>query len=127
MADFAALAERLIAKNGRAIQVRATERTPTDPAKPWGAQTETDTDYDTYGVFVDTQASDFLARVSAVSRLVLANVEVQKTGVLIPGTVGVVPTTDMRIVDGDRIWGISKVSRVEPGPDVALYVIELGA
>jgi len=126
MADFAALAERLITKNGRAISVRATTKTPVDAEKPWGAQTDSDTDYDTYGVFIDTQASDYLARVSAVSRLVLANVEVKKTGVLIPGTVGVEPTTSMKIVDGDTIWGIAKVSKVQPGPDVALYICEIG-
>lgn len=126
MANFAALADRLIKKNGRAIQVRDTARTPVDALKPWGAQVEANTDYDTYGVFVDTQASDFLARVSAVSRLVLANVEVKKTGVLIPGTCPIVPTTNMQVVDGDIVWGIAKVSRVEPGPNVALYVVELG-
>lgn len=127
MADFAALADRLISKNGRAISVRQTAQAPVDVDKPWGEQTDTDTDTPTMGVFIDTHATDFLARVSAVSRLVLSPVEVQGTVVLIPGTVAVAPTTKDKIVDGDRVWGISKVTAVQPGTDVALYQVELGS
>jgi hypothetical protein len=127
MADFAALADRLIRKNGRTISVRRVTQTPVDTDKPWGAQTDTTSDSETVGVFIDQHATDFLARVSAVSRLVLSPVEVQGTSVLIPGTSDLEPTTADKIVDGDRVWGIAKVTRVQPGEDVALYIVELGS
>ena len=126
MADFAALADRLITKNGRTIVLRSTTRTPTDADKPWAAATESETDTDTVGVFLDIAASDFQARVSAVSRLVIANVEVKVASVLIPGTCPVEPTTAMKIVDGDRIWGIARVEKIEPGDGVSLYIVALG-
>lgn len=126
MADFAALALRLITKNGRPISLRnQTGTTLVDVTKPWLGEVESTTDTDTVGVFLDPAAADFLARVSAVSRLVLSPVETEKVGVLIPGNVAVAPTLETKIVDGGKVWGIAKVSSVTPGLEPFLYICEL--
>lgn len=126
MANFAALALRLISKNGRDISLRfQSGSTPIDPLKPWLGVTPATTDVATKGVFVDPKATDFLARVSAVSRLVLSPVETERVRVLIPGTVTTEPDMTMKVVDGGKVWGIASVSSVKPGNDVALWIIEL--
>ena len=56
----------------------------------------------------------------------VANVEVKVASVLIPGTCPVEPTTAMKIVDGDRVWGIARVEKVGPGSGVSLYIVALG-
>ena len=119
-------AKRLVQKHGRPISIRQTTRTPSDPAKPWAATADVDTDTTTYGVFIDENASDLEARVSAVSRIVLAPVEVNGVQVYIAGKgLAVAPTTAMQIVDGDRVLEIKKVGKIAPGTTTILYICKV--
>ena len=127
MADFAALALKLIAKHGRKVSLqRDTGTTLVEAGKPWRGVTPSLSLTATVAFFIDTTAADLLARVTAVSRLVLSTVETEKTVALVPGTVAVEPTISMQLVDGTKTWAIKKVSKVEQGSKVALYVLELG-
>lgn len=125
----ARLAERLIQKYGREVRLRFfdTGSTPPDPDKPWRLPDPEHQFLSVYAVFLDTQTTDLLARVSAVSRLVLSPVAVNQTVALIAGTVAVVPKIDMSLVDTDRSWLIKRVTPVEPGANgPALFTLDLG-
>ena len=123
-----AAAKRLIAENGRSISLSESTETLSDPAKPWGSvdDTESTTLTPTTGVFMSEGASDLEARLSAVSRLVLSPVEVNETMVLIAAEgLGVVPTTDMQLVDGERTLEIKKVMVEAPGDVTILYILKV--
>jgi len=122
-------ADRLIRKNGRPVQLRYFDGSsaPNDPAKPWRLGTPEYQFLPTVAVFLDTQTADLLARVSAVSRLMLSPTEVDKTLALIPGTVSIVPEINMTLVDTMQTWEIKRVEKIEPGADgPALFLLMLG-
>lgn len=127
MADFAALALKLISKHGRTVALqRDTGTVPSEPGKPWRPNVPVVVTTPTVAFFVDSTAADLLARVTAVSRLVLSTVETNTTVALVPGTIPVAPQIKHQIVDGTRTWEIKQVGKVEQGAKVALYVLELG-
>ena len=119
-------AKRLIQKHGRRISLRVTTQVLDDPAKPWGPTTDSVKDTNTYGVFIDENASDLEARVSAVSRVVISPIEVNGVQVYIAGKgLSVVPSTAMKLVDGDRVLEIKKVGKVTPGAVPYLYICQV--
>lgn len=127
MADFAALALKLISKNGRAVSIQRDVGTvPVEAGKPWRGNVPVPALEATVAFFLDSKSADLLARVTAVSRLVLSTVETNTTVALVPGTVTVPPTISMKLIDGARTWEIKEVGKVEQGSTVALYVLELG-
>ena len=121
-----ATALKLVKDFGRTIQISESTLALADPAKPWGSVsdvTSTST-YSTYGAFVQEDAGDLTARLSAVSRLVLSPVESNDAQVIVAAEgLGVVPTTAMQLVDGGRTMEIKKVVTVQPGPVVIMYVL----
>lgn len=119
-------AQKLVLSYGRPIQLSQSELTLADPAKPWGSagDTTTETTYSTYGAFVQEDAGDLTARLSAVSRLVLSPVETNDAQVIIAAKgLGVEPTIAMQLVDGDRTLEIKKVVTVKPGPTAVMYIL----
>jgi hypothetical protein len=127
MADFQALATKLISKNGRPVSlVSSTGGAPVAVGKPWLGQAASEVLTPTKAFFMDAQAHDQLSRITAVSRLVLATVEQNKTVALISGDVAVTPTTAMMLQDGTRRWRIETVGKLEQGATVAVYVLKLG-
>jgi hypothetical protein len=124
----ALLAQKLIAKKGRAVLLRFNGADPVaDPTKPWrNSEPEYET-IPTIAVFLDTETTDLLARVTAVSRLVRSPVEVDKTVALVPGTIALAPEINMALVDGTKVWQIKRVGVLEPGADgPALFTLLLG-
>ena len=121
-----ATALKLVTDFGRTIQISESTLALADPAKPWGSVsdvTSTST-YSTYGAFVQEDAGDLTARLSAVSRLVLSPVESNDAQVIVAAEgLGVAPTTAMQLVDGGRTMEIKKVVTVQPGPVVIMYVL----
>lgn len=128
MADFVGLATRLISKNGRPVKIRRDAGTgaAVEVGKAWRGKVPVDDDASTFGFFYDGKAEDLLARVTAVSRLVLSTLEANQSFVLIPGSVAFEPEIKMRLVDGQRIWQILEVMKVEQGSLVPLYVLKVG-
>lgn len=119
-------AQRLVKDFGRTIQISESSTTLADPAKPWGSASDvtSTTTYTAYGAFVQEDAGDLTARLSAVSRLVLSPVETEDAQVIVAAKgLGVVPTTAMQLVDGDRTMEIKKVVTVQPGPTVIMYIL----
>lgn len=131
MADFAALALRMISKHGRPVVLRADAKL-TDDAKPWRLVDEQPdpTFTPTVAFFFDSKAADLLARVTAVSRLVLSTVEVETSVALMPARAAdgspVTPTIRMQVVDDATTWEIKQVGKIEQGATVAAWVLELG-
>jgi len=125
--SIAQTAKRLIQKNGRPISIRQRILSVTDSAKPWADDGDPAfTDTKAYGVFIDETASDLVARVSAVSRLVLSPVEVNGVQVYIAGSgLTVAPAISMQIVDGDRVLEIKKVGTVWKGAEAVLYICKV--
>jgi hypothetical protein len=127
MANFVALAERLITANGRAVtlQYDTGAGSPVDSGKPWLGTAASLATVDTFGVFTEGEATDFLARISAVSRLVLSPVETGHRTLMIPGSIDIEPKIGWQLVDGSDTYEITKVSPLQPGVDVILYVLEV--
>ncbi len=121
-------AVKLIEKNGRPVSIRRSEKTAGDPAKPWGGagDTTTGTDESTTAVFLNQNAQDLEARLSAVSRLVLSPVESNKALVYIAARdIGVAPTIADKLVDGSRVLEIEQVETVQPGSQAILYILKV--
>ena len=121
-------AQRLIKDFGRPIKLSESTTELGDPAKPWGSvgDSVTATTYRTTGAFVTEMGSDLEARLSAVSRLVLSPVEVNEARVFIAAKdLGVVPTTAMQVVDGERTLEVKKVETVAPGDVAIMYVLKV--
>ncbi len=121
-------AVKLIEKNGRPVSIRRSEKTAGDPAKPWGGagDTTTVTDESTTAVFLNQNAQDLEARLSAVSRLVLSPVESNKALVYIAARdIGVAPTIADKLVDGSRVLEIEQVETVQPGSQAILYILKV--
>ncbi len=121
-------AVKLIEKNGRPVSIRRSEKTAGNPAKPWGGagDTTTVTDESTTAVFLNQNAQDLEARLSAVSRLVLSPVESNKALVYIAARdIGVAPTIADKLVDGSRVLEIEQVETVQPGSQAILYILKV--
>ncbi|HIK61992.1 MAG TPA: hypothetical protein EYF98_15025 [Planctomycetes bacterium] len=125
MADTA---KNLIQKNGRLIKVQTDTTTLGNSDKPWGDSTDTisSTYQTTYGVFVDENARDLQARLSAVSRLVLSPVETDSVVVYIAAKGITKPSIQNKIVDGDKTWEIKQVMDIRPGNEAYLYILKVG-
>lgn len=127
-ANFTALATKLIGKNGRPVKIRRDLGTgaAVEVGKPWRGKQAVINEAGTSGFFMDGKAEDLLARVTAVSRLVLSTLEANQSFVLIPGSVAFEPEIKHKLVDGTRVWEILEVSKVEQGAKVPLYILKVG-
>ncbi len=126
--SLADTAVRLIAKKGRPVSIRSFTQTVGDPAKPWGSATDSETSSDdsTMGVFIDENAQDLEARLSAVSRLVIAPVEVNGVQVYVAGRdLSAPPTTTDKLVDGSRVMEILKVGTIWDGATPVVYILKV--
>lgn len=116
--DFIALAQELIAEEGRAITVQQLGATPADNAKPWqGPATPTvTTDADVFGVFLPVSSLQDLGFKSEDDDLIKRADQV----ILVPPT-----TVDLRdmhqVLDKSVVWKIEWVQVLEPGDQVILY------
>jgi hypothetical protein len=126
--SLADTAKNLIQKNGRLIKVQTDTTTLGNSDKPWGDSTDTisSTYQTTYGVFVDENARDLQARLSAVSRLVLSPVETDSVVVYIAAKGITKPSIQNKIVDGDKTWEIKQVMDIRPGNEAYLYILKVG-
>jgi hypothetical protein len=123
-----ATALRLVTEFGRPIQISESTLALSDPTKPWGSTGDvtSTTTYTAYGAFMQEDAGDLSARLSAVSRLVVSPVETTDVQVTVAAEgLGVVPTTAMQVIDGDRTMEIKKVVSVQPGSVVIMYILTL--
>ncbi len=122
-------AKNLIAKNGRAVKIQRVEYIVGDSGKPWGDSSDTtaSTFYPTMGVFMNENARDLQARLSAVSRLVLTPVETDTSIVMIAAKgLAVIPSIEDKLVDGDVTWEIKQVEAVSPGAVTFYYILKVG-
>ena len=122
-------AKKLIASNGRAVKIERITHIVGDSSKPWGSSTDSEesTFTSTMAVFFNENARDLQARLSAVSRLVLAPVETDTSIVMIAAKgLSVVPTIEDKLVDGDVTWEIKQVEQVRPGNVTFYYILKVG-
>lgn len=118
MVDYvklAATAERLIAANGRTITFKRESGTPTDAAKPWGAQAGADVEFETQSVFVppNTVRQFGLTALGQGTEFQDLIAFSDYIGIFFPGT------TDCRqfshVEDGTETFGIIGLQILKPG------------
>lgn len=129
--NFAALAKKLIAKNGRPVTVKTTTRTPSDPAKPWDGDSESVSTTGAPAVFLDPDASttfgDLMIQLTQGltqeerDSLTGARTTCWIAAQAVPN--GITPADT--IVDGNTEWEIRSVKKLQPGPTVVAYVLEV--
>lgn len=120
MADFAALASRLIAKNGRDVTLKAFTTTAADAAKPWrgGATAVSGATPTVKAVFVEPSDvklgshQDNQGVVSMADKVAFIAAENNIEGYA-------------KIADGGVDWTIIKVHTLKPGSTAYMYMVEL--
>lgn len=129
--NFAALAQKLITKDGRTVQVKTTTRTPVNPAEPWGADNESDSLASGPGVFLDpdaaTTAQELLIQLSqGLTAQERTDVTGESTNVWLAALdfPNGVKDTDT-LVDGTTEWEIVSVKKIQPGPTIIAYLLEV--
>ena len=120
--NFVDLAAKLIGENGRTVSVRR-ETFVADSAQPWkkseGAATTQD--YSTKAVFLDDDSRNLLLALPGMAdQQTVIERDIDRM-VLIPvkGLSIDIETSDS-LVDGDKVWEITQVSKQQPGP-TAIY------
>lgn len=134
--NFQKLAQRLITKNGRPVQVKRTVQTAPDPAKPWKAGTDPDpevTTQDAPAVFFDsddvTKFEDLLVRLTQETGTrdrtsIIAERSWAWIAVLdVPD--GIEATDTLVDTNLSQEWKIGNVNLIQPGPTPILYIVEV--
>lgn len=122
-AKFATLAERLIEKNGRTLDLKRQSSTPSDAAKPWrGGQATYAEEVDVIGVVVEYDEEEIdgdIIRRGDKRALVAVNSlpEVGRPDL----------TKFHNLFDGTSVYSIVNVSVIEPGAVRIMYDIQLRA
>ena len=130
-ASAAAMAERMIAANGRTISFLASGTTPADPLKPWRGPAAPHTEDGAtevlgHGVFVGLTLQELgFTEVDVDGQL---HKRGAKYCLVAPS--GLVPAgTDITqfdaIKDGNDVWRIDKVHTLQPGDTALLHAIEV--
>ncbi len=125
--NFVELMDKLVRKNGRAISIRRqTGTTLKDPANPHLGSTIETTDTPTKGVFLDNDSRDLLLMLPGQpdQRTVLDR-EIDRL-LMIPGK-GLNFELDIEatIVDGSKLWQITQVNKIQPGPTLVGYFVRI--
>jgi len=122
MVDYvklAATADRLITANGRTVTFQRKSEVASDAAKPWGAQTGVDTEFETKAVFAppNTVRQFGLSSLGQGTEFKDLIEFSDYIGIFYPGS------TDMRqfshVEDGTEVFGIIGLQILKPG-DVQL-------
>lgn len=116
--DFIALAQELIAEEGRSITLQQLSSTPADAGKPWNGPTAPTVvaDETVYGVFLPVSSLSDLGFKAEDDDLIKRADQL----ILVPPTT--VDLRDMnRVLDKSIIWKIEWVQVLEPGDQVILY------
>lgn len=125
--NFVNLMDKLVRKNGRAISIRRqTGTTLKDPANPHLGSTAETTDTPTKGVFLDNDSRDLLLQLPGQpdQRTVLDR-EIDRQ-LLIPGKgLNFELDIDATIVDGTKVWQITQVNKIQPGPTLVGYMLRI--
>ncbi len=125
--NFVDLMDRLIQKNGRAVSIRRqTGTTLKDPSRPHLGSTEDTTDTPTKGVFLDNDSRDLLLMLPGQpdQRTILER-EIDRL-LMIPGKgLSFEIETEHVIVDGDKVWQITQVNKLQPGPTLVGYFLKV--
>ncbi len=130
--NFVDLAKRLIDQNGRSVKIKKLTATLADPAKPWSAETTTESFAPTKALFLDDASKDLVLALRALGvggqgSEGVALVTGRGTMVLVPAKgLAFAPKSEHKLVDGDVEWEISGVTKLQPGPDVIMYTLALG-
>lgn len=117
---FAALARRLIAKNGRRVIVQRLSATPTDVSKPWAGPSVPSIagQIDMYAAFIPHTGSGDLGFMAIDDELLK---RCEQIALFAP------PCRDLteyhQIEDFNRVWKIEWVRELRPGPLPVLYVV----
>lgn len=122
--SFVALMSRLVQKNGRTVSIRRqTGSTLRDPANPHLGATPDFSDTSTKAVFLDTDLRDLLLMLPGQpDQLTTVAREIDRM-VLVPASgLSFELTEDMKIVDNGKVWEITQLAKIQPGPTIVGYV-----
>ena len=121
--NLQALATRVIAKYGQAVDLLKESRTPANAAAPWeGTATAETRVEDVFAVFVPLYGET--AVIEALASVTGALVRTSNS-FLIAAVAGQDVTTFQKVVQGTTIWRITRVNTNAPGDTVLLYQVEV--
>tara|TARA_R110000868_G_scaffold148839_5_gene371061 strand:- start:4981 stop:5370 length:390 start_codon:yes stop_codon:yes gene_type:complete len=118
-----ALADRAMAKFGRAVDMLSDSRVETDTDQPWLGTSTTETRLTgRMAIFVPVAGDQTVSRIVSD----LGGSTRRRVDTFLIGAVAGYDLSDFqKIVDGDKIWKIGVVHVIAPGDTVLLYQIEV--
>lgn len=120
-----ALAQRMITKFGRTVSVQKPDNTtPVDAARPWKGSTDADTKVSVPAVFVpdfgqlitEQEITEFGGLISKSTKAFLVSALDAGVNDL---------NTFKKLVDGGKVYQITKVKEFKPGPESILFSLEV--
>lgn len=127
--NFVDLMDRLVVANGRTVNLRRqTGAVLKDPANPHLGYVESTTDTPVSAVFLDNDQRDLLlALPGRPDQLTTAEREIDRLVLIAAKTLAFEITGDILIVDADgSLWEITEVHKLQPGPTLIGYTLEVG-
>lgn len=125
--NFVDLMDRLVGKNGRAVEIRRqTGSTLKDVSRPELGSVEAFSNTSVKAVFLDNDLRDLLLLIpGAPDQRSIVEREIDRL-CMIPGK-GLAFEIDVShtIVDGDKVWEITQVIKIQPGPTLVGYLLQL--
>ncbi len=125
--NFVALADRLVKKHGRTVSIRRqVGETLKEAGKPWLGTVVDTQDTRTVAVFLDNDSRDMLLMLpgEADQRTTLER-EIDRV-VFIPAQgLSFDIEIEHQIVDGDKVWEITQVNLIRPGPTKILWKLRV--
>lgn len=125
--NFVALAIRLVNKHGRQVFVRRETYTAS-ASEPWNkdAGATKTTDYPVKAAFLDDDSRDLLLSIPGQPDQKTTIEKSLDRAVYIPaGSLPIAVTIADTLVDGDRVWEITQVQLIKPGPTPVVWVLKV--
>ncbi len=127
--NFVDLMDKLVQKNGRTISIRRqTGTTLKDPANPHLGSTVDTTDTPTKGVFLDNDSRDMLLMLPGQpDQRTILDREIDRVLMIAAKGLSFELEIEHTIVDGDKLWQITQVRKIQPGPTLIGYVVRVSS
>ncbi len=125
--NFVDLADRLIKKHGRSVFIRRqVGEVLKEAGKPWLGTVSATEDTKTFAAFLDNDSRDLLLMLpgEADQRTTLER-EIDRVVFIAAKGMPFDVENEHQIVDGDKVWEITQVTRVKPGPTLIAWKIRV--